>query len=237
MQPLLSHVHHYATWDDHDYGPNNSDRSFALKDITLQAFKDFWFNPSYHAGGTKGITGHFTWVDCDFYLLDNRWDRTPIRKDGKILGDTQIEWLKEQLLFNRGSFKFICIGGQFVSDATIFENHANYPEERQELIDFIKENDIKNVVFLTGDRHHSEISKMNISDDNFIYDVTSSPITSSAYDHEDEPNNFRINGSILGQRNYAMLKVSGDYNKRVLDISFKDSNGETLYEYSIKQIK
>ena len=27
MQPLLSNTHHYAIWDDHDYGPNNTDRS------------------------------------------------------------------------------------------------------------------------------------------------------------------------------------------------------------------
>ena len=47
LQPLLGSVHHYAIWDDHDYGPNNSDRSFIYKNITLQAFKDFWANPTY----------------------------------------------------------------------------------------------------------------------------------------------------------------------------------------------
>src|SRR5690606_32402414 len=27
MQPLLRNMHHYAVWDDHDYGPNDSNRS------------------------------------------------------------------------------------------------------------------------------------------------------------------------------------------------------------------
>ena len=28
IQPLLGSVHQYAIWDDHDYGPNDADRSF-----------------------------------------------------------------------------------------------------------------------------------------------------------------------------------------------------------------
>ncbi|MEX0602133.1 MAG: alkaline phosphatase family protein, partial [Bacteroidota bacterium] len=31
MQPLLGAAHNYATWDDHDYGPNDSDRSYRLR--------------------------------------------------------------------------------------------------------------------------------------------------------------------------------------------------------------
>ena len=71
LQPLLGSVHHYAIWDDHDYGPNNSDRSFIYKDITLQAFKDFWANPSYGIGNNQGITTQFRWSDVDFFLLDS----------------------------------------------------------------------------------------------------------------------------------------------------------------------
>jgi alkaline phosphatase D len=46
MQPLLASTHHYAIWDDHDYGPNNSDRSFIFKDIVTDIFCDFWGNPT-----------------------------------------------------------------------------------------------------------------------------------------------------------------------------------------------
>ena len=50
MQPLLARTHNYAIWDDHDFGPNDSDRSSAIKAITLEAFKDSWPNPSYGQG-------------------------------------------------------------------------------------------------------------------------------------------------------------------------------------------
>jgi alkaline phosphatase D len=32
LQPLLTHTAHYAIWDDHDYGPDNSDNTYPLRD-------------------------------------------------------------------------------------------------------------------------------------------------------------------------------------------------------------
>ena len=42
LQALLANAHNYAIWDDHDFGPNDSDRSYVHKDVTLEAFKLFW---------------------------------------------------------------------------------------------------------------------------------------------------------------------------------------------------
>ena len=75
LQPLLASTHHYATWDDHDYGPNNSDGSFWLKETASEIFKLFWGNPNYDITGKGGITGFFQWSDLDFFLLDNRYHR------------------------------------------------------------------------------------------------------------------------------------------------------------------
>ena len=76
------------------YGPNDADRSYPLKDITLQAFKDFWANPSYGINNQPGTTSMFQFYDIDFFLLDNRYYRTNVnRTTGErfILGDSQIE--------------------------------------------------------------------------------------------------------------------------------------------------
>ena len=45
LQEFLASTHHYAIWDDHDYGPNNSDRGYWNKNQTMEAFKIFWANP------------------------------------------------------------------------------------------------------------------------------------------------------------------------------------------------
>ncbi len=76
MQPLLASTHHYAIWDDHDYGPNDSDGSYWLKETASEIFKLFWGNPNYDVIGEGGITGSFQWADLQFFLLDNRYYRT-----------------------------------------------------------------------------------------------------------------------------------------------------------------
>ncbi|HMU04098.1 MAG TPA: alkaline phosphatase family protein, partial [Saprospiraceae bacterium] len=50
LQPFISSIPQYAIWDDHDYGPNDSDWTYPLKDHALEAFQDFWPSESYGAG-------------------------------------------------------------------------------------------------------------------------------------------------------------------------------------------
>jgi alkaline phosphatase D len=76
IQPLLGSVHHYAIWDDHDYGPNDADRSFWNKNMSLEMFKLFWANPNY-IFENEACTGTFQWNDVQFFMVDNRWFRTP----------------------------------------------------------------------------------------------------------------------------------------------------------------
>lgn len=231
LQPLLASTHHYAIWDDHDYGPNDSDRSYWDKDITLQAFKDFWANPNYGVGGTEGITGTFFWGDCQFFMMDDRWYRAPRHGTGQYFGDEQMTWLLDALRYSNASYKFICNGGQVINDAAVFENYAQFPAERQTLLDSIDKYNVKGVVFLTGDRHHSEISRMQTADGDVFYDITSSALTSTTTPHPDEPNNYRIPGSMIGVRNYALISVTGPLNDRKCKVVFKDAKGVVLNEY------
>ena len=92
-----------------------------------------------------------------------------------------------------------------------------------------------NVVFLTGDRHHSEINEMKLSETQSIYDITASPITSRANKKLKEDNPLRIKGSGIKQRNYAKLSFSGKLKKRALKIEFFSSDNKPLFEYTIYQ--
>ena len=52
---FLANTPQYAIWDDHDYGPNDSDRSYMVgTGWTRVPFRDFWANPVYGAGDTEG---------------------------------------------------------------------------------------------------------------------------------------------------------------------------------------
>ncbi|QNL21312.1 alkaline phosphatase family protein [Hyphobacterium sp. CCMP332] len=238
MQALLARSHHFAIWDDHDYGPNNSDKSFWNKKITEKAFKDFWMNPNYNLTGNGGITGTFFWNDCQFFMLDNRYFRTANgRKTGdkEILGNAQIDWLINALKSSPARFKFIVIGGQFISNAAVHENHINLaPEERQEIINLISEENIKGVIFLSGDRHHSELSKLDRKDQYPIYDWTVSPLTATAYEIEDEGNTLLIPGSSFGERCFGTIEVTGAYKERLLKLKLFNKDGEELWNFEIK---
>ena len=101
MQPLLGHTHNYATWDDHDYGPNNSDRSYRQKGASLRIFKQYWANPNYGRPDVPGVFGKFQWGDVDVFLLDDRYHRSPTpapRTDDKTMwGEAQRQWLIDAL--------------------------------------------------------------------------------------------------------------------------------------------
>lgn len=63
-------------------------------------------------------------------MLTIRWYKTVQREDGTILGDQQKYWFKEALLTSKAAYKFVAVGGQFLSDFAGFENFANYKEKR-----------------------------------------------------------------------------------------------------------
>lgn len=241
IQPLLASVHHYAIWDDHDYGPNNSDGSFWNKETSLEVFEHFWANPSYGVGEAEGAITFFEWGDVEFFMLDNRYNRDPndLKAENKtILGEAQKDWLKKALINSRASFKFVIIGGQFLSEAAIYETYTNYgfEGERQEIIDFIYSQNIKNVVFISGDRHHTELSMLKAEGKPTIYDLTVSPFTSGASLGADEENpKLRVDGTHVEERNFATLELSGKRKARKLNIKIFNANGKELWTHEINQ--
>ena len=238
LQSFWQNTPHYAIWDDHDFGPNDADRSFFNKEITLQAFKDFWANPGYGANSQPGITSQFCYQDIEFFLLDNRYYRSPNeRKTGEreILGKAQIEWLIDALVNSKASFKFIAIGGQFISDAAVYENHATYPEERNYLLDLIEREGLKNIIFLTGDRHKTELSQLTLKNGTTIYDFTSSPMASKAFDSENEGNTNQVKGTHVATQNFGTISVSGDYKNRLLLLETFDATGKLLWEKEVQK--
>lgn len=243
LQPLLGSAHHYAIWDDHDFGPNDSDRGFRGKEKTKQAFDLFWCNPT---SGTKNGEGNFTsfeWNDVQFFMLDDRYFRSPNdRETGErtMLGKQQIQWLTDQLISSKATFKVICMGGQVLNPAKVKENYSNYSRERDSLFNIIQQENIKGIVFLSGDRHFTELTKMERKNTYPFYDFTISPLTSGVHKGaEKEPNTMRVEGTLVQQQNFAVGKLSGKGQERTLTITVYDIDGKELWNRSIaaKELK
>ena len=236
LQPLLASTHHYATWDDHDYGPNDSDGSYIYKDMAKEIFQLFWGNPTYGLPGKEGITTAFQFADMDFFLLDNRTFRNPNRRtsgEQVLLGKDQMEWLIDALVASRTPFKLVGIGGQVLNPRKKFESYANLcPEERTYLLKRISEEGIKNVVFLTGDVHHTELSKFELSSGATVYDLTVSPLTAGVYKSGGE-NSLVVEGTIVNERNFGILEFSGPRTERMMTIRVFNSDGEEKWRREV----
>lgn len=84
--------------------------------------------------------------------------------DRTILGNIQKEALKKSLIESNAIWKLI-INEVPMSEffALPYDRWEGYPAEREEILSFISENDLKNVVFLTGDLHLNFIGDVRLN--------------------------------------------------------------------------
>jgi alkaline phosphatase D len=244
LQALWATRPHYAIWDDHDFGPNDSNLSYNGKAITLQAFKDYWGNWNYGQPDDKGIYGYFSWSDADFFLLDNRYHRSSHHLsdtdlDKAYLGKAQMQWLKNALLVSKANFKFIASGSQVINQANDFECMRQYQREFEELINFIAEHKISGVIFLSGDRHFSEILQYKPQNAYTLYDITASPLSSGAFakiaDNEKEGKNpQRVKNALCNTQNYISIAIQGEKDKRKAIVKCYNGKGKEVFSHEIK---
>lgn len=243
LQPLLASIHHYAIWDDHDYGPNDSDSSYRLKDVALKVFADYFPQVRYGLPEAPGCFYRFEWGDVEFFMLDDRTYRTPNRQrtnpeQRQMLGRAQLDWLKKSLRSSLATFKVIACGGQMINPMVYFEGFGLFPNEQKELFDFIVQERITGVVFLSGDRHMGEMLKVVPEGGYPFYEVTSSPLTAgTGRGHPDEANNpARVEGTwVLGKRHFGLMRVVGKRGDRQLVFSLNDKDGKPLWERTIHE--
>ena len=179
FRDLTSRTPTYGIWDDHDYGPNNSDRTAKGKEDSLRTFKEHWANPSYGLPDDAGIYFKFSRGEVDFFMLDVRYHRSPNRSrdDGTktMLGPRQLAWLKRELLASKAKVKFVAGGSEFQTNGHE-DSWTSFARERRELWDFIRDNGIEGVILLSGDRHFTAGYQI----ENRLIEVTSGPLGSQA---------------------------------------------------------
>ncbi|MBA4137984.1 MAG: phosphodiesterase [Opitutus sp.] len=246
MQKLLGVMHHYATWDDHDYGPNDPNWSFEFKDEALAIFKANWGNPSYGERDNPGVYTKWYWSDAAFILMDDYFYRDDFRLNqdteaGKVQwGRRQLEWLKQSLLQvqtqGHYTFKFIGNGTQFLQTLVSGSSHQAYRREREELLQFIAQHNITGVVFLTGDVHHSGVYRRKVGE-TWVYEITSSPLGAASWNVENSPkvnDAAVVKGTLVGDQNFVQVRVTGEGAERALVVTCTDKQGIQRFEHTIK---
>lgn len=255
--PLLKRISNampeFAIWDDHDYGPNNSDKNFLLKEESRTIFLEAWKNNPSFGENNQGIYTSFHYKNTLFILLDDRWWRSnddekayissglffqkrQINKTKKMFGDPQMEWLKSILKSDYSDFKIIVNGSQVLNPLAKGDCLIHFPKEYNELLNFIADEKINGVLFLSGDRHFSDIISVQPDNQKYpLYDITVSSLTATS----DKPrgkerrNPNRVKNSLVLDHNFAQFYFEKTDNNNLLTVKFFDTKGKMLNQWSI----
>ena len=163
---VLQQVPTYAIWDDHDFGPNDSDGTAKGKEFSLAGWKQAWPNPPSGTSNTPGAFFKFSRGDVDFFVVDGRYHRSPSRSPDddkkRMLGDAQFEWLVNGLKNSKAKFKIIASGS--VLHHSKVDGWRIFTFSRHRLFDAIKKHQISGVMYIGGDMHMSLVWQHHESD-------------------------------------------------------------------------
>ena len=216
-----------GTWDDHDYGVNNGGKEYARRDRSQQLLLVFLDieatdprrdQAGVYASHVYGPAGRRIKV----ILLDTRYHRDEPGEDASVLGAQQETWLAGELAGSDAQIHLIISSIQVIPEDHDYEKWANFPQARRRLFDLIKRSGAPGVVFLSGDRHIAEISRLDADVIGYpLYDVTSSGMTHSWSRFPGEPNRHRL-GVVFPELNYGLLQVDWAADPPMVDLQIRD---------------
>lgn len=228
-----------GTWDDHDYGKNNAVGDYALKEVSRDLALSFmevplsdprWTRPGLYGSYDFGPEGKRTRI----ILIDNRYFATsPKAESPTLLGGEQRAWLRKQLSESTADLHLIVSGIQFVSDQHRWDSWGKYPEERQWLIDLIREHQSR-VVFISGDRHIHEISVLEMENlPHPIADITSSGLTHSWENYPGEANPYRV-GKVYTGLGFGLIRIDWSDKAPGVALEIRSPENEVQVQYRPK---
>jgi alkaline phosphatase D len=257
-----------ATWDDHDYGQDDAGVEYPKKRQSQQIFLDFFDVPQdsprrqregvYHAQ-TFGPSGRRVQV----ILLDTRYHRSPLTRgfepgepgegirgryvpgtdpSATILGPAQWTCLEEQLR-QPAEVRIICSSIQVIANEHGWEKWGNLPAERSRLMELIDETGANGVIFISGDRHLSELSRIDPPASGVrypLYDLTSSSlnapsrnITKAGTRFVNELNSHRV-GLVYFDTNFGMIDIDWSQPDPELRLQIRDEAGDVPIQQRVR---
>jgi alkaline phosphatase D len=235
-----------ATWDDHDYGINDGGAEHPTKVMSQKVFLDFFGEPlNSERRRTGGVYASYQFGPWDkrinLIVLDTRFFRSKLlRKRGAngkkvyeinedksstILGAQQWAWLEKELK-EPATLTIIVSSIQILSDKHRFEKWGNYPNDREKLFNLVKNANLENVLFVSGDRHFSELAKAEITPGKSVYEITSSGMNYGGHFGKNENNPYRLEW--IGETGFALLDIDWQKSGPKLTVNYYDEKGELL---------
>lgn len=244
FQELKKRTKILSVWDDHDFGENDEGRHYPFKKESKEIFMNFWEVPQNserrkHDGiyGSEYVkigdkTLQIIMLDTRTFrdnLLKNepenslyKNDYVPYsKKDSTILGVNQWKWLENELS-KKADIRIVASSLQFGHEYNGYESWTNMPHEQTKFINLIEKTKANGVVFISGDVHWGEISKMKTINTYPLYDVTSSGITQTWTSTESNKNRI---GDVIIQNNIGLIEIFYKNKEPLIKLTLFDKNG------------
>jgi alkaline phosphatase D len=94
------------------------------------------------------------------------------------------------------------------------------------------------VLFLSGDRHFTELLKLEQQNFYPLYEFTNSPISSGVYtgvvNTAEAGNPMRVEGTLLTENNFGKVSISGPVADRTITFESINGKGEVKWKQQIK---
>lgn len=225
----------FATWDDHDYGTKDGDRTFEGQAASKETFLAFF--PQSIAEGIvqtgPGIATTFSLRGQRFVLMDDRSFRSP-----SLLGKTETHWGLEQenWLFKslaKGNLPaWIINGNQYFGKYTKFDSYeGKHPTSFQQWTGRMQKVRAP-FVLISGDRHLTELMEITASEmGRKTYEITTSAIHAKTYpDAWKVEKNPRQIAGVTGVTNYVVVKSTAEKKRLKFHVTAFGPEKKILYE-------
>ncbi len=224
-QRLFAETSVYVIWDDHEVA-DNYEPNHPLAPIGQRAFLDYW-PLRRDAGEPNRIYRSFRWGKAlELFLLDTRQYRD--HAQGTMLGTQQKAWLFDSLAASSAMFKVIGTGVPFYGGGR--DRWDGYPRERAQVLKWIKEKNIKGVVFISADLHSAAVTR--IRDLQRLKEIATGPLAAPlnalgiGYSSRSE---FFSNKTF----SYGMITIDPKSSPPQMLVEILDENNGSLYKTRI----
>lgn len=254
---LLRDFRVLATYDDHDFGRDDSGRENPIRSAAARACLDSFAVPADDPRRARaGVYGAYRFGpdgQCvQVILLDTRYFRDRLlmgeNTRGKgygrylpnddpaatLLGAEQWVWL-EAALSQPADLRLIVSSVQVLADEHQREGWGNFPRERKRLFDLIRATRAEGVIFLSGDVHYAELSV----DESFaypLYDFTSSPLAHEHGTDDGAPtpyssvtNRYRVPGASYTAVNHGRIDIEWAGEDTRITLSLRRVDGTAVH--------
>ncbi|TGL54076.1 alkaline phosphatase family protein [Leptospira kemamanensis] len=256
---LRQHSQFLFTWDDHDYGINDSGAEYPDRELSQSIFLSYVkpLLPKNIQLGTKNKKGIFYSYWISFHgkkihvvVPDTRYFRSPLQRSylsyltGKshyrpssdtsrsLLGEEQWNWLEKELAMASDLLVFVS-SIQVIPIEQPFEKWNNFPHEREKLIQTLQKANTKDLVILSGDRHIAEIHELKTGSERTLVEITSSsfnlPLPFLQLEYESE---WKL-GKSYQKENFGSLEIFWKQNSLYWKSSIVDLKGNVVMEYPL----